>query len=242
MANSDDGEKSNNGISSQEQNISKSNSKMSGVGGDLGWQSSHRKLSKPNFLDLKRENHVDFLQTPDLNKVIISSPQLDSLVAQFPPTIPNLLTPALEVLPTMENVNNSNNHNSNHNASNTSVISNNINTNNNNNGPTFNNNNNNNNHNTHNSLSNGLTFKSSLLPDDDKLKLERKRERNRQAAAKCRNKKIQKITELEAKKAQLVKQRESLTENIKKYQEEIDALQRVLVERIKTSGVIDLTY
>ena len=200
MANSDDGEKSSSGItSSQEQNISKSNSKMSG-GGDLGWQSSHRKLSKPNFLDLKRENHVDFLQTPDLNKVIISSPQLDSLVAQFPPTIPNLLTPALEVLPTMENVNNNNNSNpnSNHNASNTSSnFNNNLNTSNSN-GSNFNNNNNNINHNTLNS--NGLTFKSSLLPDDDKIKLERKRERNRQAAAKCRNKKIQKITELEAKR------------------------------------------
>ncbi|XP_015782276.1 rho GTPase-activating protein gacU-like [Tetranychus urticae] len=209
MANSDDGEK--NQIS-QENGATKTK-----IPGDLGWQSSHRKLPKPTFLDLKRVNHADFLQTPDLNKVIISSPQLDSMVAQFPPTIPNL-TPALEVLPTMESSNHSNNTDSSDNNNNISS------------------------NDTINNISNNSNSNGSTLPDEDKLKLERKRERNRQAAAKCRNKKIQKITELEAKKAQLIKQKETLTENIKKYQDEIDTLQRLLVERIKNSGVIDLTY
>lgn len=88
-----------------------------------------------------------------------------------------------------------------------------------------------------NSSSSGRSSKESSrreARDDESSKLEKKRERNRQAAAKCRFKKIQRIQELEGLKNQLTKEREELTEKIKAEENQIARLREYLMDHIKT--------
>lgn len=73
------------------------------------------------------------------------------------------------------------------------------------------------------------------VTNDEKIKLERKRERNRQAAAKCRNKKIQRINELEAQKTELTNEKEKLLKRISEVNDQIDSLQKCLRDHCKSN-------
>lgn len=70
--------------------------------------------------------------------------------------------------------------------------------------------------------------------DDEVNKLEKKRERNRQAAAKCRHKKILRIQELETLKNQLTEEKLELTKKIKDEEDQIAKLRECLMLHLKT--------
>ncbi|VDP10936.1 unnamed protein product [Soboliphyme baturini] len=79
-----------------------------------------------------------------------------------------------------------------------------------------------------------VTFSSGISPMDpdmqERLKLERKRARNRVAATKCRRRKIEKILELEAKVQEISEQNDELAQRAQRLRGEIAGLQRVVAE------------
>ena len=180
-----------------------------------------------------------------------NQPQLNSSLDS---SIYNARCSSLNELPLEINNNNNSNNNSNTNSSNNS--NNNGSTSNN------NNNNNNNSHNNHNHhhhhnhhqhhhhhrhhhLANGgeeeevpkVNISPSVSPIDleeqERQKLERKRERNRIAASKCRKRKLERISGLEQKVSQLKGENENLTKSVAKLREHICHLKQEVMDHIK---------
>lgn len=71
------------------------------------------------------------------------------------------------------------------------------------------------------------------MNDQDRIKLERKRQRNRIAASKCRKRKIEKITKLEEKVKQVKSENSELLMSINKYREQLAGLKQELIQHAK---------
>lgn len=67
----------------------------------------------------------------------------------------------------------------------------------------------------------------------EKFKLDRKRERNREAASKCRKRKLEKIQKLEEKVKQVKNQNSELTASIIEYRDKLDLLRQQLMEHVE---------
>ncbi|KAL1283322.1 Endoplasmic reticulum junction formation protein lunapark [Trichinella pseudospiralis] len=71
------------------------------------------------------------------------------------------------------------------------------------------------------------------LQEQERIKLERKRARNRVAATKCRRRKLEKITELESRVSTLTAQNEAYMDSIRAISQELQHLQHVLQKHIE---------
>ena len=71
------------------------------------------------------------------------------------------------------------------------------------------------------------------MEDQDRIKLERKRMRNRIAASKCRKRKIEKITKLEEKVRQVKTENSELQMSISKYRAQLANLKEELIQHAK---------
>lgn len=70
------------------------------------------------------------------------------------------------------------------------------------------------------------------MADQERIKLERKRERNRLAATKCRQRKLERISELEKKVAELKGQNTTLSTTASKLKEQVCDLKKTLLEHM----------
>lgn len=80
------------------------------------------------------------------------------------------------------------------------------------------------------------------LKDQDRIKLERKRYRNRIAASKCRKRKIEKITILEEKVKQAKSEYSELLASITKYREKFASLKEELIQHAKNGCSIPQSF
>ncbi|PAA49225.1 hypothetical protein BOX15_Mlig030395g2 [Macrostomum lignano] len=79
----------------------------------------------------------------------------------------------------------------------------------------------------------GSTSRRLGLGDQEQLKLERKRQRNRDAARKCRERKLERIRFLEERVAELKSQNSRLQRTAVDLREQVKTLQHVIVEHTK---------
>jgi predicted RNase H-like nuclease (RuvC/YqgF family) len=71
------------------------------------------------------------------------------------------------------------------------------------------------------------------MNDQERQKLERKRERNRKAASKCRKNKLEKISTLEDAVKNLKGENGELRMSIARHKEYVASLKQVIVEHVK---------
>ena len=76
------------------------------------------------------------------------------------------------------------------------------------------------------------------MREQEKVKLERKRERNREAASKCRKRKIEKIQKLEDKVKQVKRINSELTASIMEYRDKLDLLKQEVIEHAKSGCLL----
>merc|ERR1711879_926926 len=81
----------------------------------------------------------------------------------------------------------------------------------------------------------------SLDGDEEKIKLERKRLRNRQAAAKCRKRKLERISQLDDRVAQLKTENTDLAAVVKKMKSSVAALKQEVLDHVNSGCEIRMS-
>ena len=70
------------------------------------------------------------------------------------------------------------------------------------------------------------------MSNQEQAKLERKREKNRNAAQKCRSKKLERISRLEDRVAELKRQNAALTASSQAQKEHVNVLRQQIVDHV----------
>lgn len=80
------------------------------------------------------------------------------------------------------------------------------------------------------------------METQEKIKLERKRQRNRVAASKCRKRKLERISKLEDKVKDLKGENLELGSVVKQLKEHVFTLKQQVLDHTRTCGTILLNY
>lgn len=76
------------------------------------------------------------------------------------------------------------------------------------------------------------------MREQEEVKLQRKRQRNREAASKCRKRKIEKIQKLEDKVRQVKSINNELTASIMEYRDKLDLLKQEVIQHAKNGCIL----
>jgi len=80
------------------------------------------------------------------------------------------------------------------------------------------------------------------MDEQETAKLERKRARNRQAATRCRNRKLERITRLEERVAELKGQNSQLQQSASALREEVSRLKHAIIEHTRRGCQVMMTH
>ena len=170
-----------------------------------------RSIKKPTSLDLntnrvRNVTKTAILESPDLKRLGLTSPELENLIIQMDATSPRFQSPELQLNPLITCDAESN---------------------------------------VPEAAKRSERAKCGISPFDiekqEESKLERKRLRNRIAATKCRRKKLERITFLENKKEQLIREKDELQNMVDKLKSQVKDLNQELWQHINKGCIKNQT-